>query len=205
MASDAVPSWVFSLLVALARNIRWKHVLPRFLAGMFGVLLLKVEDLPTKAFRRSDGQIAYTMLQLWVANDSGLDAEKVRCYLNWRRKGGRTLDGQTTPGLWCKKLGTGLAGYPAGVTEQVDLLSNGDDQHLGLVVKAPGSREAYIVAPGSYHAGPQYPDYQHPSFMLAPGAYEVDIVFMALGGKKGLVRLEIQHSGSGSDVIASER
>lgn len=120
--------------------------------------------------RNPDGSVAYAMLQLWIANNSTTDAEQVRGTRHWKRKGGGVLSQHDTPGLWLKKIGTDMASYGK-VDGQMNLLSNGEEQHLGLVAKPPGSRDAFIVAPGNYYGGDAVSELPDPAFALPPGDY----------------------------------
>lgn len=97
-----------------------------------------------------------------------------------------------------------MASY-SDVGEIVDLISNGAEEHIGLVAKQPGSTDSFAVAPGSYHAGKQYPNYQHPSFRLLPGLYDVDVVLTGRGGREGRVRLEVEVPAEAGDLVGRLR
>jgi hypothetical protein len=197
MAVEQVTLW-FRVVVWVQNVVPWK----RFIPGL-NKLRVTVRDVPTKNMRDKNGAVTFAMLQLWVANTSSDDAEQVMAVVQWKRHGGGTLTHHNTPGLWLIKLGSEMASY-RGVDEQVSLPSNGEEQHLGLLAKAPGDRNAFIIAPGSYHQG-QFPNYQHPSFAVTPGDYDVDVVFTARGRKEATVRLEVHQPGLGGDPTGKQR
>jgi hypothetical protein len=191
VAFEQLGLWL-KTVTGIADRIPWKRAIP---------LKLAVRGVRTKQIRANDGSVAFAMLPLWVANDSSDDAIHVRARLHWQRRGGGILEQNDTPGLWLLKVGSEMAGY-RGVEETLDLPSNGDEQHLGLLAKPPGGRDAYIVAPGSYHQG-QFPNYQHPEFALPPGEYELEIRLAARGGRKCLIRLDVFQPGTAGDPTAT--
>jgi hypothetical protein len=154
--------------------------------------------------RRADGSVAYAMVQLWLANASSQDAKQVTARLHWRRRHGSSFQQEERPGLWLRKVGSEMASH-TGPTERIALRSNGEEEHLGLLAKVRDHPDAYIVAPGSYHAGPQFPNYQHPSFRLPPGEYDVDVALRARGGKTQTIKLLVVQPGVGGDPSAALR
>jgi hypothetical protein len=162
-----------------------------WLAPRSGRLFLEVECQPNRVFQKPEGAV-YEMAQAWVKNLSKSDAEKVRCTLTWRARGGLLRQWQTI-GAWCSKVATDMASVPNGVTESVDLLSNQEPQHLGLLVKYPGDSSAYIVTRSNYFKSRRL--WKNSSFAVDPGSYEVDVTFTALGNRRGSVRLHVINDG----------
>lgn len=78
-----IPFWLVSIAVSIARLVPWKRAIP----GR-NSLPIVVRDIRAKKFKDKDGAVGYTMLQVWVANGSCIDAQKVRATVNWKRHGG---------------------------------------------------------------------------------------------------------------------
>jgi hypothetical protein len=195
--------WTLALKVglSLAKLIPWGRIVPTLAARLWGVLTVEVLEIPRKDFPAADGNVVYTMSQVWVRNGTRVDFKDVRCRIRWRRLGGTSYESQEVDGIWCRKQASGLASYPGGIEEQTDLPSNGDSRHLGLIIKDPATGEAFIVCTGSYHAL-AYPHYKHPAFRLDPGQYEVIITLEAHGGLRGQIVLQVHHAGGSSDIVA---
>jgi hypothetical protein len=69
-----------------------------------------------------------------------------------------------------------------------------------LLVHNSSTGKAYPVCTATYYAG-AHPNYEHPSFELVPGAYDVTINAFGAGGQLGRLRLETQIGGGSSRPI----
>ena len=185
--------------LVVGRVIPWGRVVPTLAAKVFGSIALAYEPC-RKDFRGGDGGVVYTMTQAWISNGTRVDVDDARTTLMWRRRGGGPFDGWKVYGIWCKKTASGLASYPQGVEEQTDLPSNRDTRHLGLAAKSASTGETHLVCTQTYYA-PSHPNYEHPDYLLPAGIYDIDIEVVGRGGKTGLLHLEAQYGGRGTDVI----
>ena len=88
--------------------------------------------------------------------------------------------------------------FSSAPVETITLPSNGGCEHLGVLVKYPGERHSYIVTRSNYLPGS--PRWKNPSFALAPGGYDVDLMFTARGQKKGAVTLSVWNDGENGPV-----
>jgi hypothetical protein len=141
---------------------------------------LSVEVSPMKQFP------AYSMMQLWVRNESNLEAESVRASMTWRRVDGAASQSLSGQGYWTHKQATGLAGYTK-VSEGIDLSTNREPQHLAFLVREPGGAKVYVATTGSYRAA----NWQHPNWLIPPGSYEVDVQFDAMKRRRMKVTLNV--------------
>jgi hypothetical protein len=196
MMTLAQASVTVRLVAALARIVPWARIVPNMAAKRFGVMTFNRVRPETKDFKDNSGNVVFGMTQAWISNRTRIDYREVRCMIEWRRRGGGQFDGMELDGLWLKKIASGLGSYP-GVEEKTDLPSNGEAKHLGVLVHNASTGKAYAVCTGTYYAGAQYPNYEHPSFELVPGVYDVTINAFGVGGQLGRLQLET-HIGGGS-------
>jgi hypothetical protein len=195
MGEMPLPGWPTRLraLAWLAKKIPWARLFPT-LAKLCGVLTFRVVDTPTKQFYES-GKHVYRMTQVWLANATRSDIRNARATIHWSRRMGGHFGSRSVHGIWLKKYASGLASYP-NVDEKTDLPSNGDDRHLGLVVRSDGTEQTYIVCTETYNDFGSWKNYENPKFALEPGAYDVHVMVEAGGGGKGVIHLEVQYGGS---------
>lgn len=186
----------FNLLWSLLARLWGGRAVIAWLAPRSGKLFIEVQCQPNKLFREH-GRSVYEMAQAWVKNLSKSNAEKVRCTLTWRYRGGLLHQWQTI-GAWCSKVATDLANVPDGVSESVDLLSNQEPEHLGLLVKYLGDSHAYIVTRSNYFTSK--PLWRNSSFALDPGSYDVEVAFTALGNRRGTVTLHVANDGASGTI-----
>lgn len=185
-----------NLLWSLLVRIWGGRAVIAWLAPRSGKLFIEVQCQPNMLFREH-GKAVYEMAQAWVTNLSKSDAEKVRCTLTWRSRGGLLRQWQTI-GAWCSKVATDMASFPNGVSESVDLLSNQEPEHLGLLVKYLGDSNAYVVTRSNYFRS--RPLWKHSSFALNPGSYDVEVAFTALGNRRGAVILHVANDGASGTI-----
>lgn len=181
-----------NLLWSVLARIWGGRAVIAWLAPRAGKLFIEVQCQPNKLFPER-GKEVYEMAQAWVRNLSKSDAEKVRCTLTWRFRGGLLRQWQTI-GAWCSKVATDMSSLPNGVAESVDLLSNQEPEHLGLLVKYLGDSSAYIVTRSNYFRS--RPLWKNSSFALDPGSYDVEVAFTALGNRRGTVTLHVTNDGA---------
>ncbi len=199
-----MPGWKTQAMLWVAKRLRWKKLVPT-LVELSGTVTLGIDDIPRGDFKDPPtGRTVYIMTQVWVINMTRKDILDTRCTIRWKRRGAGAFEERKVNGIWCKNLATGLKSYPEGVEEQTTLPSNGDTRHLGLVAKSAFTGNVHLVCTATYYAG-QYPNYEHPDYVLDPGVYDVDLVFDATGGRRGHLGLEVSHEGGGADVIAIQR
>jgi hypothetical protein len=134
-------------------------------APYLGRLLLTVEGQPVKTFRGE--KPPYEMIQVWVSNQWVRDAESVRCTMRWHKLGMQQLQIRgDTVGAWCLSLASDMQTLAVAPVEAMTLPSNGGHEHLGVLVKYQGERDAYIVTRSSYLSAS--PKWKNPSFAVAP-------------------------------------
>lgn len=172
------------------------------LAPWLGKLWLEAEGQPLKVFRGANPP--FEMIQSWVCNKASREAVDVRAEIRWRVQGKQMPMRGDTPGAWCPSRAPGIQSFAGSPTDAVTMSSNGRRHHLGLLVKYPGDSNAYIVTEHGYQMGnPRR--WEIPSLALPPGRYEAEIMFTAIGGNTGSIRIEVWNDGAngtiGCDVV----
>jgi hypothetical protein len=166
------------------------------LSPYLGRLLLTVEGQPVKMFRGE--RPPYEMIQVWVSNGWVRDAQDVRCDIRWRRHGIQMQIRGDTVGAWCPAVASDMQTFASLPLETITLPSNGGREHLGLLIKYPGERDAYIVTRSNYLSAS--PRWKNQAFALAPGGYDVDLMFTAAGQKGGTVTLSVWNDGANGTI-----
>ena len=98
-------------------------------------------------------------------------------------------------GVWFQVFGAGMADIRLGRQPTANLMSNGEEQHLGLAAKYDQDSLAYIVTPASETYFWDRSDWRHPGSALAPGSYRLTITCQSAGGQKTRIRLRVVNPG----------
>jgi len=191
-------STINGVLGLLARVNRLRHVtIP--LASVFRQLVFEVQELRVARFAPGTPH-EYRMLQVWIRNALPVDARGVRFQTRWVLESS-LLNVRTEHGLWLQVLNPDMANFSLGATTEIDLMSNGAPQHVGVAVKYDDDEEAYIVTPVGHHRLRfETRTWKHIPAALRPGVYNVDLLFLARGGKKTSIRLKVTNSGRGGGL-----
>ena len=187
------------LLEYLDSFIRWagrarllRYAAP-VVARLLGRLAIDVVEARNSQFVPGS-QFEYRMLQLWLRNAIRSDAYNVVCQCEWRREGS-DLNVQTVNGVWFEVFGAGMADIRLGRQPTTNLMSNGEEQHLGLVVKYDQDSLAYLVTPASETFFFSHHHWRHAGSELDPGSYRVTIACQSAGGNKTRIGLRVVNPG----------
>lgn len=202
MTTDAPITMWFRVGLFAAQRIPWGRIVPTLALKWFGVLSLRVAELPRSQFYDGTGVEVYRMTQAWLTNGTRVDVSEARCTVLWKRRGGRAHEAIEVYGLWYPKIASGLLSPATKPVETTNLPSNADTRHLALAVKSNSTDDAYVVGTQSYYAGAAYPNFEHPKYRLEPGIYDVSIEVFAAGGLRGHLGVEIHWGGGGGDIIS---
>ena len=148
-------------------------------------MVIDVQEMPVKTFAPGRPP-EHDMLQAWVSNPLPSDHKSVRFSSTWTLESSSGFNTQTQPGLWMGVLFSDMGNYTKGATEEVTLTSNGQPQHMGLLVKYRSDRVAYIVTPVGYQrVVNETGSWRLDEKALQPGRYRVEVRFRAIGGRRG--------------------
>lgn len=186
------------VLSLMAHAKRLRFVSAPF-ATILGQLVIGIQE-PRVATFAPGSPDEYDMLQLWVQNELSTDAPAVRVETRWTAESS-LLDVQTQPGLWMHVKNSDMANFSLGASEDVNLLSNGAPQHVGVAVKYRNDSDAYIVTPVGFHRLlHEIGTWRLESRRISLGAYTVDLTFRANGGKRTRIQLKVTNPGVGSSL-----
>jgi hypothetical protein len=198
--------------MAIDDVLRWSgrlRLIGRFVTPVlerwFRRFAVDVEDVQNRTFAPGS-PFEYRMLQMWLRNALPLDVQRVRADIQWKREPSH-LDSRGTRGLWLEGIGSDMANFSKGATEEIDLPSNGRVVHLGLLVRYPGDTQSYIVAPNSCQVFKDTRFWRVQGFALPPGHYTVVIDLKADGGLRATVRIRVVNPETGEvtwDVLTPQ-